>query len=90
MAQWKQIRLRTMRWRVQSLASLNGLRIQRCHELWCRSQVRLGSGVAVAVVLLAVVAPTRPLAWEPPYAVGVTLKRKHTHTHTYILLDPNV
>ena len=26
------------------------LRIQCCHELWCRSQIRLGSGVAVAVV----------------------------------------
>ena len=23
---------------------------QCCHELWCRSQTRLGSGVAVAVV----------------------------------------
>ena len=29
---------------------LGGLRIHRCHELWCRSQVRLGSGVAVAMV----------------------------------------
>ena len=25
------------------------LRIWRCRELWCRSQVRLGSGVALAV-----------------------------------------
>ena len=55
--------------RVQSLASFSGLRIQRCHELWCRSQMRLGSGVAVAV------APIRPLAWEPPYAAAVVLKR---------------
>ena len=30
----------------------------------------LGSGVAVAV------APIGPLAWEPPYAVGVALKSK--------------
>ena len=29
--------------------------------LWCRP---------------AAVAPTGPLAWEPPYAVGVALKRK--------------
>ena len=35
---------------VQSLASLNGLRIRRCHELFCRSQILLGSNVAVAVV----------------------------------------
>ena len=48
---------------VQSLASLGGLRIQRCRELWCRRQARLGSCVAVTV-------PIRSLAWEPPYAVG--------------------
>ena len=30
-------------------ASLSGLKIQRCHELWCRSQRWLRSGVAVAV-----------------------------------------
>ena len=35
---------------VRSLASLSGLRIRHCHALWCRSQTRLGSGVAVAVV----------------------------------------
>uniref|UniRef100_A0A8D0WRM8 FAM13A-like domain-containing protein n=1 Tax=Sus scrofa TaxID=9823 RepID=A0A8D0WRM8_PIG len=29
---------------------LSGLRTWRCRELWCRSQIRLGSGVAVAVV----------------------------------------
>ena len=37
--------------RVRSLALLSGLRIQRCCELWCRSQMQLGSGVAVAMVL---------------------------------------
>ena len=30
----------------------------------------LGSGAAVAV------APTQPLAWEPPYAAGAALKKK--------------
>ena len=48
--QRKQIELGTMRLRVQSLASLSGLRIWCCHELWCRSQMRLRSGVAVAVL----------------------------------------
>ena len=38
-----------MRTPVQSLASLSGLRIRHCCELWCRSQMNLGSGVAVAV-----------------------------------------
>ena len=32
--------------------------------LWCR---------------LAAVAPIRPLAWKPPYAVGVALKRQQTN-----------
>ena len=49
MAQWKQIQLGTMRLQVQSLASLSGLRILHCHELWYRWQTRLGSGVTVAV-----------------------------------------
>ena len=50
MVQRKRIRLATMRLRVQSLASIGGLKIWCCHELWCRSQTWLGSGVAVAVV----------------------------------------
>ena len=50
-AQQKGIRLGTMRLRVQSLASLSGLRIQCCRKLWCRFQRRLESGVAVAMAL---------------------------------------
>ena len=50
MAQWKQIQLGTMRLQVQSLALLTGLRIQHCHDLWCRLQMWLGSSVAVALV----------------------------------------
>ena len=78
MVQWKHIQLVTMRLWVQSLTSLSGLRMQRCLELWCRSQTRfrLRSGVAVTVVWPAVVAPIRPLAWEPPYAAGTALKSK--------------
>ena len=48
--QWKRIRLGTMRLSVQFLALLSGLRIWCCPELWCRSQMRLRSGIAVAVV----------------------------------------
>ena len=52
MAQRKQIRLGTMRLWVRSLAPLIGLRIRirYCRELWGRSQMWLGSGVAVAVI----------------------------------------
>ena len=49
-AQWEQIQLVSMRMWVRSLALLSGLGIWHCHELWCRSQTRLGSHVAVAVV----------------------------------------
>ena len=49
-AQQKQIQLGTMRFRVQSLVSLSGLRSRHCRELWSMSQTQLGSGTAVAVV----------------------------------------
>ena len=49
MAQWKRIRLVSMRMWVRSLASLR-TGIQRCHELWYRSQKQLESHIAVAVV----------------------------------------
>ena len=44
------IQLGNMRFRVQSLALLSGLRIQHCCELQCRSQMQFGSRIAVAVV----------------------------------------
>ena len=34
---------------IRSPASLSGLRIWSCRELWCRSQMQLGPSVAVAV-----------------------------------------
>ena len=50
-----------MRLQVKSLASLSVLRIWCCRELWCR---------------LAAVASIGPLAWEPPCAEDVALKRQ--------------
>ena len=47
--QQKRVQLGNMRLQVPSVALLSGLRLQRCCELWCRLQMRLGSGVAVAV-----------------------------------------
>ena len=46
---------------VRSLALLSELRIQRCCELWCRP-------AATALI--------QPLAWEPPNASSVALKRQ--------------
>ena len=65
-----------MRTQVPSLASLNGLRIWYCRELWCGSQMWLGSGVAVA------------LAWEPPYAAGVAQEKKKKERNKFLLFKP--
>ena len=64
-----------MRTQVQFLALLSGLRIQRCSELWCRLQTRLGSGTAEALAQASSNSSNRPLAWEPPYAAGAALKK---------------
>ena len=45
---WLRTQLVSMKMQVQSLASLCGLRIQRCHELWCGLWMRLRSGIIVA------------------------------------------
>ena len=45
------------------LASLSGLRIWRCCELWYRSQRQLRFIVAVAVLSASAVAPTGSLSW---------------------------
>ena len=68
-----------MRTQVQSLASLSGLRIQHCHELWCRLQTWLGSDIVAA--MLEATAPIEPLAWEPPYLSDVAL-------NIYIYIKP--
>ena len=38
----------------------------------------LGSHIAVALAEAVATALIRPLAWEPPYAAGVALKRQKT------------
>ena len=70
-----------MKFWVQSLALLSGLRIWCCPELGVGH--RRGSDPALLWLWcgLAVVAPIRPLAWEPPYAVGVALKSKNNNNN---------
>ena len=46
--------------------------------LWYKSQMQLGSCMAVAVVKASGFSSTQPLAWEPPYAMGAALKRQKT------------
>ena len=48
-AQWLMNPTRNHEVSVRSLASLSGLRIPHCRELWCGSQTWLGSHVAVAL-----------------------------------------
>ena len=64
-----------MRTQVRSLALLSGLRIWCCCELWYGSQTQLRSCIAVAVVYAGSYSLIQPLAWEPPYASDVALKK---------------
>ena len=56
----KMIQLVPMRMQIQSLSFISGLRIQCCHELWCRSQTWLRSRVAVAVAQAGAYANSTP------------------------------
>ena len=66
----------SLRMQVLSLDLLSGLRIWHCHSCsigpkWCSDPELLWLWCRPAAV-----APIPPLAWEPPYATGVALKRK--------------
>ena len=90
MAQQKQIQLASMKTLDRSQASLRGLRIWCCGELRCRSQMRLGSCIAVAVPQVAATAPIRPLAWKLPYICCTCgLKKIKQVTFTEFLLWHN-
>ena len=76
-----------MRTWIQSLASLNGLRIRGCHELRDAAQIPRCCGCGVPKP--AAVAPIGPLAWEPPCAAGEALKKdKKKKIETTPLLTP--
>ena len=64
-----------MRLWCRSLASLSGLRIQRCVSCG----VGHWPGLDLALLWLwsrpAATAPISPLAWEPPYAAGAALEK---------------
>ena len=53
---------------------VSGLKIWCCHELWCRSQTQLRSVCCRGSGAGWWLQPIRPLAWEPPYAMGAALK----------------
>ena len=66
-----------MRMHVQSLASLSGLRIRHCPELWCRSQTWLDPELLWLWHRPVATALIRLLAWEPPYAALTGQKYKN-------------
>ena len=43
------------------------------YELWCSMQTRIGSCIAVSLVLLVAKAVIRTLAWERPYGMEVAI-----------------
>ena len=60
----------------QSRASRSVLRIWCCLELPCRSQMQLGTAMAVAVVQEGSCSSNVTLAWELPYATVVAVNRR--------------
>ena len=64
-----------MRTQVRSPASLSGLRIWHCPELWSGSQTWFDPALLWLWYRPAAIAPIQPLAWEPPHAVDVALEK---------------
>ena len=77
MAQRKRVRLGTMKLWVESLASLSGLRIWHCNELWYRLLwLWLWYRLAAAALI-------QSLAQEPSHAAGADLKKKKKNPHEF-------
>ena len=70
---------------VQSLDSLRGLRIWRCHELSCRWQMWLGSCIAVAVAKAGGYSSnsTLHLGTSISVSAGLKSKEKNLNFQTY-------
>ena len=74
-----------MRTQVRSLALLSGLRIQCCHELWCRLQTGSDPMLLWLWCRLAATTPIQPLAWEPPFVTGAALKSRKKKIKNYYI-----
>ena len=67
MAQWLTTPTRNHEVAVRSLALLSGLRIWRCHELWCRLQTWLGFRVAMSLASAGIYSSN----WTPSLGTSV-------------------
>ena len=67
---------------VRSLASLSGLRIRHCCELWCRSQTKLRSYVAVAVAVVSSCSSNSTPTLRKSICCRYSPKKQNKHTHT--------
>ena len=80
-----------MRLRVRSLALPNGLGIQCCRELWCVGRRRGSDPVLLWLWCRPVAtAPTGPLAWDPPYALGTALEKTKKKKYRFIWSSQNL
>ena len=77
----KQTQLASRRRQLQSMASLSGLRIWHCPEVWCRLPWGLDPTSLWPWSRLASVALIWPLAWELPYTTAAAIKRKTKQTN---------
>ena len=75
MVQWKRIQLGTVH-EVQSLALVGGLKIRQCMSCGVGCRCSLNPALLWLWRRPAAVALIQALAWEPPYAAGVALKRQ--------------
>ena len=85
---WKQIWPVSMRMLLPSMALLSRLGIQHWCELWCRLQMHSEPMILWLWCRLTAAAPIQPLAWEPPYATSVALKKKKVKKNTHVWVNP--
>ena len=84
-AQSEQTQILSMRVQIRSLASLSGSRIWHCLELWYRSQMWLGSSVAVAVVQAGSCISDSTPSLETSICYGCGFKKQKTNKQNSIL-----
>ena len=71
--------------RVRSLALLSELRIRRCQSCGVGRRRSLDPTLLWLWCRPAVTAPIQPLAWDPPYAMGVALEKAKRQKKNHLI-----